>query len=110
VTVCVLLYEFAGDSTGDRPAPLVLDGNHRLAGALRLAKESPPDERAGCPIRVLAFVVTEREPIDTYVPPDTVERAPDWHWHGFTPDVENIRFEPGGDIEILLHRAERPPA
>ena len=108
VTVCVLLYEFADVSVGDQPARLVLDGNHRLAGALRLAKDSPPDEREACPIRVLAFVITERERIDTFVPPGTFKKAKKWHWHGFTPDVENIRFKPGDNLDDLLHRADGP--
>lgn len=97
-TVCVLVYDVIVDE--HTTTRLVLDGNHRLAAARALAKE----RRAGwrrltrsrpvTDIRVLAFVLSESEPLndpaqdrDPEVPPD--RRFP--NWQGFIPDIGLVR-------------------
>lgn len=90
VTVCVLLYELA---TGER---LVLDGNHRLAGALKLSGERGRDPADRCPVRVLAFRLSEREPITTVC--ENRDERPDrtevWAWEGSRPTSRTSAWEP----------------
>ncbi len=96
-TVCVLVYDVVlADGTTKR---LVLDGNHRLAAARALARQRerkwPWRRRAASmsDVRVLAFVISEREPVDDMVqdtdPSVGGSMFPDWR--GFSPDVGLVR-------------------
>ncbi|MEV4282080.1 hypothetical protein [Actinoplanes xinjiangensis] len=88
-TVCVLTYELiCGDG---RTRRLVLDGNHRLAGAHQIAKSDPSSS-----MRILEFRITENEVIDTechraFRADASSDKDGDWVWKGFTPDVGTIR-------------------
>ncbi|WP_203989015.1 hypothetical protein [Sphaerisporangium rufum] len=83
-TICVLTYRV---KCFDRiPRRIVLDGNHRLAAARRLA--ASPGARLQ-PIRVLEFLIDEHERLDLMMPPP--EDFKYWKWHGFTPDVQVVR-------------------
>jgi len=100
-TVCVLVHELA---TQQKHRHVVLDGNHRLAAALSIHDEALAAARARgeqdeftSPVRVLAFVISEKEPIDDEAwqkvdfdtPGGRVTKL--WKWNGFTPDVGLIR-------------------
>jgi hypothetical protein len=88
-TITVFLYRLArGGHT------VVLDGNHRLAAALRLARERA---RVGDPIpRAFVFELQEgtRTP-EAHQPPESGAKVPeaqrDKEWTGFNPDVHFIR-------------------
>jgi hypothetical protein len=93
LTVCVLLYEMRAGSEVRR---VVLDGNHRLAAALENrraaeeAREEGRDADVPPPARLLAFVITERWPVDD--PAENKEQFENWKpWLGFTPDIGLIR-------------------
>jgi hypothetical protein len=111
-TICVLLYELAPSAPDASPKRLVLDGNHRLAGAVRLASRdpNPSDAHTGRPSdqdpRVLAFTIRERVPIvDEATDVRRSSRGTDhWHWRGFTPDVENLRLAADQDPSHLMAR------
>lgn len=100
VTICSLVYEFAPATKGEPPRRLVLDGNHRIAGALRLSTGRAPAKDPvgtvdGCPVRVLAFTIQEQTPV---VETAALEKrrgkeTETWTWEGFTPDVENARID-----------------
>jgi len=89
VTVCVLTYE------ATRPdgsiARMVLDGNHRLAAARRLFLDwhGPATGITPSPVRVLAFTISEQQPVDTRVAQADVLKSQEKFlpWRGFTPDV-----------------------
>lgn len=107
VTVCALLYELAPAPTGEAPQRLVLDGNHRLAGALRFTCSRAQGEDGdgsgdGCPVRVLAFTIKEQTPV---VDPAVYkkrrrDRIEIWEWKGFTPDVQNLRSDEADEAEL----------
>ncbi|GGS58215.1 hypothetical protein GCM10010156_16050 [Planobispora rosea] len=84
-TICVLTYEVkCADRVSRR---IVLDGNHRLAAARRLAAASPETSRQ--PMRVLEFLIEEHERIEEKMPPP--DKFKGWAWNGFTPDVHVLR-------------------
>ncbi|MBL8929926.1 MAG: hypothetical protein JNL54_07380 [Kineosporiaceae bacterium] len=83
VTVCVLTYELRCDDGQQRR--IVLDGNHRLAAAWRIARAAD-DKVEKLPITVLEFRLGETRPLR-----DRVLRGPQGEWEGFTPDVAMIR-------------------
>ena len=91
VTVCVLGYDLRNGDGG--VTRVVLDGNHRLAAALRIVEEDPPGATADTtpPLRVLTFLIREEgAPVDDET--SNEEQFPDWApWRGFTPDIGLIR-------------------
>ena len=96
VTLCVLSYELICDDAGHRRR-IVLDGNHRLAAARRIA-----DRNHDLRLRVLEFLIRENERVE-----DEVRRPveyPDWAWQGFTPDIEVARSAWGGGPQDRAHR------
>lgn len=68
----------------------VVDGNHRVAAALRMASPWPHQTtEARIPGRVylLMYLITEKRPVDSER--STEDRT--WRWRGFTPDVARLR-------------------
>ncbi|WP_130504316.1 hypothetical protein [Blastococcus saxobsidens] len=109
-TVCVLVYDVV--TAGGRTQRLVLDGNHRLAAARALAEERRTGWRrrrrkdAATDVRVLAFVMSERRPVDA--PASDLEgRFPDWR--GFTPDVGLARGTWLPDRYLRMLAGDRHP-
>ncbi|KUM36236.1 hypothetical protein [Arthrobacter sp. EpRS71] len=89
--ICVLAYEFIDPANG-RSQRLVLDGNHRLAAARRLALEKDLSPAAGGPpkdFQVLTFLIKELKPIDDLV--SAGSSATPHQWRGFTPDLGLLR-------------------
>ncbi|MEZ0163190.1 hypothetical protein AB2L27_00250 [Kineococcus sp. LSe6-4] len=82
-TVCVLLYELKKDG---RRETLVLDGNHRLAAAVRGLQ----DGTAKAPVRVLAFRIRENKQVDAAGCSES-RTGESWEYSGFTPDIALLR-------------------